>query len=211
MSSSCGWKRAGERHQHVLHERDEHRVAAAARHGQIDGCSRRPRPARPHALTRCPGRGATGGSMRTARNGRTPAPAGCRCRVHVPIDDHHALQAMRLHGVTRRDRHVAEQGRTPSPGSSRVVARRTVHRCGRGCGARQEQVDRLHGAAGGMECGLPRTAAHHRVAVDMTAASCRERLDPVEVLGRVDPQQRLAARRPGGASLPGEPVGGASR
>ena len=104
--------------------------------------------------------------------------------VRVDVDDRHALAARSELG--RDDRDVVQQAEAHRLARTRVVAGRT-DRQERAVGvARDQRVDGREPGTGGGARRRPRPLRRRRVGVEV-AAPCADRLEPVEVRGRVHP------------------------
>ena len=116
--------------------------------------------------------------------------------VHVPVDDHHALEPTRVERVLRRERDVVEQAEAHRARRQRVMSRRAMGAERVRRRAVEQQVDHPHRPAGGMQRRLERLRADDRVGVEMTAACSARPLDRRDVRLGVDRLEHRRGRSP---------------
>ncbi len=114
--------------------------------------------------------------------------------------------------MLRRDRDVVEEAEAHRAAGRRVVARAGDAATHATAAAPAEQrVDHRDRPARRMQRGLPRARADGRVHVDHPAPAGRERLDAIDVGGRVHGLDRRTRRRRRQAHVPPQPVALAER
>ena len=86
--------------------------------------------------------------------------------MHVEIDDRHALDAVAVLRVARRDRRVVEQAEAHRPRRLGVMAGRAHGDEGVRRLLVHHLVDRVHGAAGAAQGGLEAARRHRGVGVE---------------------------------------------
>ena len=116
--------------------------------------------------------------------------------VHIPIDDEHAIRAMRQARVVRRERDVAENAEAHRRIADRVMPRRT-HGGEAAHGTPIEgHVHRVEHAAGGRGGREPRALARDGVGVELPAARERNGLNSSDIFRVVHERELLRRRVP---------------
>ena len=111
--------------------------------------------------------------------------------VDVPVEDQHALGAVRRLRMARRHRRVAEEAEAHRAVGLGVVAGRAQRReAGRRL-ARQQRVDQRDAAAGRAQRRVVGRRDGDRVEVDAAAAARAQLVDVADVALRVDGAQRV--------------------
>ena len=117
---------------------------------------------------------------------------GAVCDVHVPVDDRHALNTTGA-GVLHSARQIVQVGRGDCPiGLGMVPGRSSVHQRPLDA-AVEDRVDGGQHAADGQPCRLP-GGRRHRCVLAVPRATRAGRAQTVEVLGRMNREQRLVGR-----------------
>jgi hypothetical protein len=112
--------------------------------------------------------------------------------VDVEVDDHHALQAVRLDGVARRDRDVVEDAEPHGARAARVVPRGADGAERRLRLVFHYEIDCKHRRASGAQRGVQGVRVHRRVRVEVHGAGLRRHFaDRPHVLHRMHPRELL--------------------
>src|SRR3954462_3596944 len=117
-----------------------------------------------------------------------------------------APSAWRGERVAGGDGDVVEEAEAHPAGRLGVVAGRAVHRRAVARLAAEQRVDHRDRAAGRVQRALPGPRRQDRVHVEVAAAAQTDRLDPLDVLARMDGLERRALDGGRLADVPPEPV-----
>ncbi len=180
---------------HVLDQRPVRRVPAAAGHRQVDGEALAG--ARSHV------RGRAGPRVHRVLVDRDEQDVGVGVEdvvgpvavVDVPVDDHHAREAVRRGRPPRGDRDVAEEAEPHRPRRLGVMAGRTQRAHAHVRLAAQQRVDQRHRAARGPQRGTERAGHRVRVLIDRPAPGGAQLLHEGHVGLRVHQVQQRALDR----------------